>query len=85
MYTQRLQILLSQQQRRRLELEAKRRGLPVAAVVREALDAHAERVSPERRTLAMERLSGRHAAFVPIDELNALLESRGADVAPPGS
>jgi predicted DNA-binding protein len=81
MYSERMQILLSPSQRRRLEAEAKRRGMSVAAVVREAIDARVETVPPDRRRAAMERLRGRHVPFVPLRKLEALIDE-GRDVVP---
>jgi ribosome maturation protein Sdo1 len=77
MYNERMQILLSAEQRRRLEAEARRRDASVASVVRAAIDALAGAVPPERRAEALQRLGRRHAGFVPVAELNELIGSRG--------
>lgn len=53
MLTERLQILVSRAQRRRLELEAKRRGTSVGAFIREAVDARARGVPPAERRRAV--------------------------------
>ena len=41
MFTERLQVLMSKEQRRRLEAEAKRRHSSVGALIREAIDGRA--------------------------------------------
>ena len=76
MFSERLQILLSPAQRRRLEAEARRRKMSVAALVREAIDARVEAVPPDRRATALQRLREQHVPFIPVDELNALIETR---------
>ena len=53
MLTERLQVLVSRAQRRRLELEARRRGVSVGALIREAVDARAPRVPLEERRRAV--------------------------------
>lgn len=54
MLTERLQILVSRAQRRRLEVEARRRGTSLGALIREAVDArvHTVPVAERRRALA---------------------------------
>jgi len=76
MFSERLQILVSPAQRRRLEAEARRRGLSVAALVREAIDVRVEAVPADRRAAAFERLQSMRVPFIPIDELNALIDMR---------
>lgn len=53
MLTERLQILLSRAQRRRLELEARRRRVSVGALIREALDARSPGVPVDERRRAV--------------------------------
>ena len=56
---ERLQILVTAEQREWLEAEAERQGQPVAAVIRAAIDA-ARGLRPEsRRLAAVESLLGR--------------------------
>lgn len=52
----RLQILVSTEQRRRLEAEAKRRGESVGAVVREAIDERLGGFTREDRRRALEAI-----------------------------
>jgi hypothetical protein len=76
MLTERLQILISPQQRRRLEDEAARRGTSVASVIREAVDVQLGSVPNEQRQRAVESLRARPVAprtFTP-DELDAMIE-----------
>jgi hypothetical protein len=76
MFSERLQVLLSPAQRRRLEAEARRRQMSVAALVREAIDARVEAVPADRRAAALQRLRAQRVPFIPIDELNALIDTR---------
>lgn len=54
MFTERLQVLVSRAQRQRLEVEARRRGTSVGALIREAVDARARNapVTERRRAVA---------------------------------
>ncbi len=54
MLTERLHVLVSRAQRHRLEAEAKRRGMSVGAVIREAVDArlHSFLMEKCRRAIA---------------------------------
>lgn len=70
MYTERLQILVSKEQRRRLEREAKRRRASVASVIRDAVDAELGGVTRQDRVRAVEAISRlRGAPFLPPEEL----------------
>lgn len=82
MYTERMQILLTKAQRRALEIEAKTRGVSVASVVREAIEARGAGVPADRRRAALERLMSYRIPYVPIDELNAMIDERYDDVLP---
>lgn len=75
MFTERLQILVSKDQRRRLEREAKRRGTSVASVIRDAVDAELG-VDPRKEKLAaFETIRGLpRVALPPIEELNRLID-----------
>jgi hypothetical protein len=53
MFTERLQILVSSDQRRRLEADAKRRGSSVGALIREAIDARGAAATPDQRLRAI--------------------------------
>jgi hypothetical protein len=73
MLTRRLQVLLDEERHRRLETEAARRGVPVAVLVREALDA-AYPTSVEERRAAGDRVLAAEPMPVPtIEELRAEL------------
>jgi predicted DNA-binding protein len=70
MYTERLQILVSKEQRRRLEREAKRRESSVASVIRDAVEAELGSTSRQDRMQAVEAISRIHGAlFLPPEEL----------------
>ena len=75
MYSERIQLLVSTEQRRRLEQEAKRRGTSVAAVVRDAVDSKLGGPTREERMAAVERIrSMRGGVFLTPEELNRLVE-----------
>lgn len=82
MLKERLQILLSSEQRRRLEDEAARRGESVAALIREAVDAHFPAPTREDRLAALARIRAMRGRFVPPDELDALAEEEAAETFP---
>ena len=72
MLTERLQILIDREQRRRLEDEARRSGVSVGAVVREAIDARVGAAAIEQRMRAVEaikRLQGTYLAPEELDEI----------------
>jgi hypothetical protein len=58
MYSERLQILVSKEQRRRLEREARRRHSSVASVIRDAVEAELGGISREDRMQAVETIAG---------------------------
>ncbi|MPZ73014.1 MAG: antitoxin [Nitriliruptorales bacterium] len=73
MLTRRLQVLIDDERHRRLESEAARRGVPVAVLVREALDA-AYPTTADDRHAAGDRVLAAEAMPVPdIEELRAEL------------
>ncbi|MGI8805703.1 MAG: hypothetical protein ACR2IN_08470 [Thermoleophilaceae bacterium] len=76
MYTERMQILLSPEHRRRLEAEARRTGASIASLVREALDERFGRVEPEDRLEAVRRIRSRRSELLPVDQLEELIDSR---------
>jgi ribosome maturation protein Sdo1 len=82
MYSERIQLLISKEQRRRLEQEAKRRGTSVASVVRDAVDAQLGAPTRQQRLEALERIRSRHGApFLTPEELNDLVaEEREANI-----
>ncbi len=62
MLDQRLQILVSHEQRALLEAEAKRRRSSVGSLIREAIDARFGAVSREERVRAAEEIAAMRAA-----------------------
>jgi hypothetical protein len=74
MYNVRLQLLISPEQRRRLEIEAKRRKTSVASVIREAIDARLGSTTPEARLRAVEEIGRMKGKFVPPRDLKRLID-----------
>jgi predicted DNA-binding protein len=74
MLNERLQILLTAEQRRRLDEEARRRGVPVAQLVREAIDRRFPPVNQEDRRRALEEIEALEGQFIAPDELNRIVE-----------
>ncbi len=81
MYSERLQLLVSPEQRRRLEQEARRRGTSVASVIRDAVDTHLGGPTQEERRAAFERIRARHGGhFLTPEEINRIVgEEREAN------
>ena len=75
MLSERLQILVSREQRRRLEREAKRRGTSVGSLIREAVDARFGAVTTDERLRALDDIRAMHGRFLPPDELNRIAAS----------
>ncbi len=76
MFNVRLQLLISPEQRRRLEAEAKRRDASVASVIREAIDVHFGTVDRSARLRAVDELGAMEGGhFLPPDELSRLIAS----------
>lgn len=75
MYTERLQILVSKDQRRRLEQEAERRGASVASVIRDAVETQLGTVTREDRLQAVQRIAALPALpYLPPDELQRMID-----------
>jgi hypothetical protein len=71
MFNERLQLLISPEQRRRLEAEARRRDASVASVIREAIDLHLGTVDPAARLRALDELRAMQGGpFLSPEELN---------------
>ena len=71
MLNERLQLLISPEQRRRLEAEARRRDASVASVIREAIDLHLGIVDRSARLAAVEELRAMEGGqFLTPEELN---------------
>ncbi len=75
MYTERLQILVSKEQRRRLEREAKRRKSSVASVIRDAVEAELGGRSREEKLRAVEAIRRiPPVPYLPPEELGELID-----------
>ncbi|MGH8886089.1 MAG: CopG family transcriptional regulator [Egibacteraceae bacterium] len=76
MHGERMQILLSPEQRRRLEHEAQTTGKSVSALIREAIDARypTVTVTREERMAAVEHIASLKVPFIPPDELKELID-----------
>jgi hypothetical protein len=64
MLKERLQILVTTDQRRRLEREARRRGTSVGRVVRDAVDAQLGGVTAEDRRRAVDEIIAMRGRFL---------------------
>jgi hypothetical protein len=80
MLNERLQILVTTEQRRRLEREARRRHTSVASVIREAVDEQLGGVSQNERQEALEAIRAMRGRFLAPDELNRIVEDERDDV-----
>jgi hypothetical protein len=75
MFTERLQVLMSKEQRRRLETEAKRRRSSVGALIREAIDARVGGATPEERARAIAKIKTmRGGRFLSPNELEQIVD-----------
>jgi hypothetical protein len=75
MFTERLQVLMSKEQRRRLEAEAKRRHSSVGALIREAIDARGAVATPDERSRAVAEIkSMRGGRFLSPGELERVVD-----------
>lgn len=80
MLSERLQILVTPEQRRRLEDEARTRGASVGGVIREAIDARFGATSPEQRMRAAEEIAAMSGGtYLPPDELDRAVEEERED------
>jgi hypothetical protein len=77
MLKERLQILVSTDQRRRLEREARRRGTSIGSVVRDAVDAQLGGVTPEERRAAFDRILAMRGKgrYLSPEEINRIAAS----------
>lgn len=75
MLKERLQILVSAEQRRRLEAEAARRCTSVAALVREALDARYGPVSRVEREEAVAEIRSMRGTYRSPEKLEGLIDA----------
>jgi predicted DNA-binding protein len=74
MYTERLQVLITPDQRRRLEAEARHRGSSVATVVREAIDKTVVGPTREERIQAVEAIAAMKIPNLTVDEIEAIID-----------
>jgi predicted transcriptional regulator len=75
MFRERLQLLISPEQRRRLEAEARQRDASVASVIREAIDRHLGATDRAARMRAVEEIAAMRAGpFLTPEELNRIVE-----------
>ena len=80
MLSERLQILVTPEQRRRLEAEARRRGASVGALVREAIDDRYRGPTREERMQAAAEIRAMTAGPAPSpEELRRLIDSQFDD------
>lgn len=71
MFKERLQLLISPEQRQRLDAEAKRRDASVASVIREAIDLHLGTTDRSARLRAVEEIRAmKGGRFLTPEELN---------------
>ncbi|MGA9161803.1 MAG: hypothetical protein WB297_13195 [Actinomycetota bacterium] len=78
MFSERLQILVSPDQRKRWEAEAKRRGTSVAGLIRDAVDRDVRSLDRGDRAGAVDRIRAMQGRFLPPDELDRLVEEERA-------
>jgi len=75
MITERVQVLLRPEQRRRLEEEARRQGRSVASLVREAVDARFGTVDVQGRVAAVEAIAAmRGGRYLTPERINRAVQ-----------
>jgi predicted DNA-binding protein len=85
MINERVQILLTPQQRRRLENESRRQARSVASLVREAIDARFGTVSEEQRLAAVEAIAAMSGGrYLTPDQINRVVEEERETLAVDG-
>jgi predicted DNA-binding protein len=85
MITERVQILLTPQQRRRLEDEAKRQARSVASLVREAIDARFSPIGRDERMAAVEAIRAMSGGpFLTPEQINRAVEEEREAILPGG-
>ncbi len=82
MYSERLQILVTPEQRKQWELEAKRRGTSVAGLIRESVDRDLGSPDGGGRASAVDAIRAMRGRFLPPDELDRLVEEERARARP---
>lgn len=78
MYSERLQILVTPEQRKRWDLEAKRRGTSVAGLIRDSVDRDLGSPDGVDRASAVDTIRAMRGRFLPPDELERLVEEERA-------
>lgn len=78
MYSERLQILVTPEQRRRWEIEAKRRRTSVAGLIRDSVDREMGSLDRGDRASAVDAIRAMHGRFLPPDELDRLVQEERA-------
>jgi len=73
MLKERLQLLISAEQRKRLEDEARRTGRSVGALVREAIDAQLGTATRHERLRAVEEIAALRGVYLPLEELESVI------------
>jgi len=79
MFRERLQILVTKEQRRLLEGEAGRRGTSVASVIRELVDGSLGGVAVGERERAVSELRAMSGRFLDPDQLNGVVSAERLD------
>ena len=82
MFSERLQILISPDQRKRWDAEAKRRGTSVAGLIREAVDRHVDSLDRADRVQAVEAIGTMNGRFLTVDEMDRVVEEERARAVP---
>jgi len=72
MLNERLQIMVSEDQRHRLEEEARRRGSSIATIVRDAIDEHIGVPTRDDRRRALDAITAMNGRYRTPDELEAI-------------
>ena len=79
MLNERLQILVTREQRRRLEEEALRTESSVGALVREAIDARYGSAAAEERLQAVAAIAALDGVYLSQEELDAVIGDERLD------
>ncbi len=72
--SERFQVLLTPEQRKRLETEARRRGVSVGALIRDAVDRYLGTPTRSERQRAVAEIGKMRGRFLPPERLEQLLE-----------
>ena len=83
MFSERFQILISPEQRTRWENEAKRRGISVAGLIREAVDRDLSSFDRTDRTRAVEAIRAMEGRLLTVEEMDRIVEEERARAATP--